>query len=148
MFPSGQLGVGDTTHRLRPEMLRHLRAAKAAKLSTGRQHSAVISPTGLLFTFGSNSSGQCGIGPEPRMQLSPMVVDRLRERRCIDVCCGSAHTLVLCESEASIVGVVSEDYSLGGKATSAQVYAMGMNSCGQVSHPAATSYDSCSISLV
>jgi alpha-tubulin suppressor-like RCC1 family protein len=54
----GQLGTGDTTHRLRPELMRHLRAAKIRQISAGKQHSAIISPSGLLFTFGSNSHGQ------------------------------------------------------------------------------------------
>ena len=53
----GQLGTGDTTSRLRPELLRSMRAAGARSISAGGQHSMVISSQSLLFAFGSNSTG-------------------------------------------------------------------------------------------
>jgi alpha-tubulin suppressor-like RCC1 family protein len=122
----GQLGLGDTTPRLRAELIRSLRAAKAVKISCGRQHSAVISKSGLLFTFGSNSFGQLGIGEfDSRIVKSPTVVERLRDFRTVDVCCGSGHTLVLSSAE-----------------TGTRVYAMGLNTSGQVSSPDSLSHSS------
>lgn len=112
----GQLGLGDTTPRLRAELIRSLRAAKAIKISAGRLHSAVISKSGLLFTFGSNSFGQLGIDDfDKRMVTIPSVVERLRDYKAFDVCCGSGHTLVLLTVEKGN-----------------RVYAMGLNTSGQV----------------
>lgn len=117
----GQLGLGDTTTRLRAELVRSLRTAKIAKISCGRQHTMVASKSGLLFAFGSNSFGQLGIGDsETRIQSSPKVVERLREMIAADISCGAYHSLVLCKSELL---------------TSARVYVMGLNSNGQVSFP-------------
>ena len=50
------------SYSLRPELIRYLRAAKVKLISAGRQHSMAVSQTGLLFAFGSNSHGQCGLG--------------------------------------------------------------------------------------
>ena len=130
---NGQLGTGDTTHRLRPELIRSLRAAKARQISAGKQHSMVISSRGLLFAFGSNAHGQLGLGnADLRFQPMPTVVERLREFKAIDVCCGSAHTLVLCS---------------GDLLPRPKVYAMGLNSSGQV-HSTTVPHDSLSVFII
>jgi len=113
----GQLGLSDTTNRLRPEQIKALRSMGATKIAAGRNHSLVISQKGLLLAFGSNNHGQCGVDSEVKVQPQPIVVERLRELRTVDVCGGFAHTLALCE--------------VPGKALS-RVYVMGLNSSGQV----------------
>lgn len=107
----GQLGQGDFTNRLRPEVVRTLRGAKAAHISCGKSHSAAISPSGLLFTWGSNAYGQLGHGQDSsqadRVVHTPRVVDKFHqsERLVLDVSLGAAHTLVMAEQK---VGGVSE----------------------------------------
>ena len=113
----GQLGLSDTTNRLRPEQIKSLRSIGASKVGAGRNHSMVISHAGLLLAFGSNNHGQCGLDSEVKIQPQPVVVERLRELRSMDVCCGFAHTFVLCEVATHIVK---------------RVYVMGLNSSGQV----------------
>lgn len=82
-----------------------------------------VSATGLLFAFGSNSQGQCGLGnpaeTDIRIQTIPMVVERFRalDAKVELVSCGSAHTLVLCSLPALAKLVV---------------FAMGLNSSGQL----------------
>lgn len=120
----GQLGLGDTTHRLRPEVIRTLRTAKARYISAGKQHSMAVSSSGLLFAFGSNAHGQCGLGLDSstvRIQSVPTVVERLRQARVLEVSCGCAHTLVL-----ALVRTAS------GTGTCTQVFSMGLNSSGQL----------------
>lgn len=115
----GQLGLSDTTNRLRPEQIKALRSMGAKKISAGRNHSLVISSKGLLLAFGSNNHGQCGVDSEVKVQPQPVVVERLRELCTIDVCGGFAHTLVLCEVPNQ-------------PSAASRVYVMGLNSSGQL----------------
>lgn len=123
----GQLGLSDTTNRLRPEQIKAVRSMGATKIAAGRNHSLVISQSGLLLAFGSNNHGQCGVDSEVKIQPQPIVVERLRELRAVDVSGGFAHTLVLCEVPGSVTS---------------RVYVMGLNSSGQVSSSILFSYTS------
>jgi hypothetical protein len=120
----GQLGLNDTSSRLRPELVRALRNASARSVAAGAQHSMVISPNGVLFGFGSNSHGQLGVGeegPDVRFISSPTAVDRLRGGyEPIQATCGHAHTLVLCAD------------TRGSLSNRRFVFAMGLNSSGQL----------------
>lgn len=64
-------------------------------IDCGDQHTAVISNTGELYTFGDNSEGQLGIGIEFRNNIDrPTLVTGISEET-IQVSCGYRHTLVL-----------------------------------------------------
>jgi alpha-tubulin suppressor-like RCC1 family protein len=123
----GQLGLSDTTNRLRPEQIKALRSMGATKIAAGRNHSLVISQHGLLLAFGSNSHGQCGLDSEVKVQPSPVVVERLRELKTLDVAGGFAHTLVLCAPSSRGTGDGE-----GAAAAANRIYVMGLNSSGQV----------------
>lgn len=92
---AGQLGVGDTTHRLRPELIRSLKTTHIIKISTGRAHSCCLTFKGLILSFGSNSYGQIGqnLGDDMRHQPTPTVIERLREWNTHDMSCGAYHTI-------------------------------------------------------
>jgi len=107
----GQLGLQDTKTRLRPELIRSLRASRVVAIAAGRQHSMAIAPSGLLFAWGANYSGQLGISHAtsdtntPKYIETPTVVEKLRpgEREGdtpVEVSCGSAHSMVLLENGA------------------------------------------------
>ena len=124
----GQLGLGDTTNRLRPEQIKSLKSMGATKIVAGKNHSLVITQAALLLTFGSNNHGQCGVDSEVKIQPYPMVVERLRELRTVDVSAGSAHSLVMCEARSGTTG--AGDHAAG--MYRRRVYVMGLNSSGQV----------------
>lgn len=122
----GQLGLSDTTNRLRPEAIKTLRSVKTVKIATGGAHSMFVASNGLLFACGSNSHGQLGLqNAEIRTQTVPVVVDRLSELRTIDVTCGKAQTYVITAGSSSSSGSGKEDKSR-------KVFVMGLNSSGQV----------------
>ena len=50
----GQLGLQDTRTRLRPELVRSLRASRVVAIAAGKSHSMAIAPSGLLFAWGNN----------------------------------------------------------------------------------------------
>ena len=129
-------------NRLRPEIIRTLKAVKIVKVAAGGQHSLAISECrgsnsgGLLFTFGSNSVGQLGQqdyrvssednitdGEGDRMFPTPKICDRLSEDYvAVDGACGKAHTLVVCRAKFS-------DQSCA--QSGLKVFSMGLNSMGQ-----------------
>jgi hypothetical protein len=112
-------------NRLRPEMVRALRNALACSVTTGKQHSMVVSPRGNLFAFGSNSHGQLGLGEggqDLRYTFTPTVVEKLASFHVLQVACGSAHTLVICRCSVNDASSTFENF----------VYAMGLNSSGQL----------------
>ena len=80
-------------------------------LSCGYLHSAIISNTGELFTFGFNGYGQLGSG-NLEAKASPYILSNLLGQRVLDVCCGAFHTVCVCES--------------------GEIYAMGMGNKGQL----------------
>ena len=119
----GQLGLQDTKPRLRPELIRSLRASRVSAIAAGKLHSCAVAPSGLLFVWGSNAFGQLGVAHAvsdtdvPKYLDTPTVVEKLRPGgapgdKPRTVSCGTAHTLVLLEN-----GIV---------------YAFGLNSCGQL----------------
>lgn len=118
----GQLGLNDTVPRLRPELVRGLRAAKVIKVSAGKQHTMFVSKSGLLFATGSNCFGQLGIGNlDIKLQSTPVVVEKLRDLVTIDVCCSSGSTLILVKNTLNQVNTFPN-----------RIYACGLNSSGQL----------------
>lgn len=128
---SGQLGQGDIKTRLRPELIRSLRAARASHISCGKAHTAVISVSGLLFMFGNNGYGQCGHGDEDRIVPSPRPVAKFQEseRIVIDCTLGAAHTLALVRGQAdNSIPIV---YVMGSNASGA----LGLSESGPIFTP-------------
>ena len=123
---SGQLGLGDETNRLRPELVRSVRSSRVAQCAAGRQHTVLITRVGgLTMAFGSNSHGQCGAALDVKKLNTPSVVERLRELKGLDVCCGSAHTLVICTESFSSSSSFSSN-------STRRIFGFGLNSSGQL----------------
>ncbi len=61
----GQLGLGDTLDRHTPTAVEGLWGLPVMRLAAGDSHSMALTTTGQLFTWGSNSHGQCGVVIEP-----------------------------------------------------------------------------------
>ncbi len=56
----GQLGVGDTTDKYVPCLLKALGKQKAIMVAVGRQHSLILTENGNVWSSGSNYYGQLG----------------------------------------------------------------------------------------
>ena len=96
-------------------------------ISAGGMHSSCITKQGVVFVWGSNSNGQCGISPRQFATLPvPQVLKELPPNyEAAMAACGFAHTLILM-SLKSRTNNTSEFES-------SRVYSMGLNSTGQVS---------------
>ncbi|XP_042896325.1 X-linked retinitis pigmentosa GTPase regulator isoform X1 [Parasteatoda tepidariorum] len=81
------------------------------QISCGDEHTAILTASGRLFTFGSNEWGQLGHGHTKTLE-KPSFVKALKGERATVIACGRSHTLVA---------------TAGG-----HIYAFGSNSEGQL----------------
>ncbi|KAA0721992.1 putative E3 ubiquitin-protein ligase HERC3 [Triplophysa tibetana] len=98
---SGQLGLGDTTDRHVPTVLKSLNGKKTQLISCGGEHTATLSKGGTVFTFGSGAFGQLGHNSFKDEHL-PRVVAELWGSKVSQVTCGRHHTLVFVASSKQI----------------------------------------------
>ncbi|KAL6107277.1 uncharacterized protein ACO6RY_10950 [Pungitius sinensis] len=93
----GQLGLGDTTDRPKPTPVCYLNTKKSSHISCGKEHTAVLTKDGAVFTFGSGQYGQLGHNSFCD-ELRPRLVAELLGAKVTKIACGWHHTLVLTES--------------------------------------------------
>ncbi|XP_075962646.1 putative E3 ubiquitin-protein ligase HERC4 isoform X1 [Anarhichas minor] len=94
----GQLGLGDTTDRHAPTPVHCLNMKTTIHISCGKDHTAILTKNGAVFTFGSGQYGQLGhnsFGDE----LRPRLVAELWGAKVTEIACGRHHTLALTESK-------------------------------------------------
>ena len=88
----GQLGHNQGAQTLRiPRLIKSLGSIKVARVAAGSAHSAVLTAAGQLFTWGSNSKGQLGlggVGPPNSMVFSPSLVESLAGVPLAGLACG------------------------------------------------------------
>eukprot|EP00966_Prymnesium_polylepis_P068218 1585429-Prymnesium_polylepis.1 len=109
----GQLGVGDTQNRSSPCRLSGM-GVLFQHIACGGAHSAVVSTTGQLYTFGSGSCGQLGLGTVQANALRPTLVSKLVDLgvKCALASCGEEFTLAISDTQ--------------------EVYACGLGNVGQM----------------
>lgn len=95
----GQLGCGkkrDTI--LRPTVIEGLQGLKVVGISSGDRHSAAVTNTGAVYTWGCGSDGQCGHGVFSDV-VRPKLVERLMGKFVVDVKCGHNFTMVMTSND-------------------------------------------------
>jgi alpha-tubulin suppressor-like RCC1 family protein len=90
----GELGIGDKNERSVPHLVKFPNQEKVTAVFCGGNFSAAITEDGSLYTWGSNSDGQLGIGSNDTQTL-PTKVDLPSPSPVIDVACGFYHMLAL-----------------------------------------------------
>ncbi|XP_041794818.1 probable E3 ubiquitin-protein ligase HERC4 isoform X2 [Chelmon rostratus] len=93
----GQLGLGDRTDRHTPTSVRCLNMKKTVHISCGKDHTAILTKTGEVFTFGSGQYGQLGHNSFSD-ELRPRLVAELWGAKVTKIACGRHHTLVMTDS--------------------------------------------------
>ncbi|XP_041858424.1 X-linked retinitis pigmentosa GTPase regulator [Melanotaenia boesemani] len=93
----GQLGHGTFQFELcLPEPLKHFHHSSIRHIACGENHTAVVTKSGLLYTFGDGRYGKLGLGDENFInQFSPTLCTRFLPYSVQSVSCGSQHMLVL-----------------------------------------------------
>uniref|UniRef100_A0AAY5L8W6 X-linked retinitis pigmentosa GTPase regulator n=1 Tax=Esox lucius TaxID=8010 RepID=A0AAY5L8W6_ESOLU len=115
----GQLGHGTFIFEARlPRSVDHFRKGLVRHVTCGENHTAVITDSGLLYTFGDGRHGKLGLGEENfTNQFKPTLCLRFLKYNVQAVDCGGCHMLVLakprdksCEEVTLEEGDVTEDY--------------------------------------
>ena len=119
------VGLGDTCTHYRPTLVTALKSVKVKAISAGGQHCCCVTKQGVVFVWGNNTNGQCGVSPRHAATLPlPQVLKELPSNYVgVASACGFAHTLVLMAARSCS----SRDTDI------TRVYSMGLNSSGQVS---------------
>ena len=86
----------------RPRVIEALRGKSIVDIACGGSHSACITNTGELYTWGKGRYGRLGHGDSDD-QLLPKLVEALRGQRVIDVACGSGDAQTLCLTDNDCV---------------------------------------------
>ncbi|XP_069834418.1 probable E3 ubiquitin-protein ligase HERC3 isoform X3 [Dendropsophus ebraccatus] len=94
---SGQLGLSDEQDRVSPCHVKPLRSQKVVYISCGEEHTAVLTKTGGLFTFGAGDHGQLG-HDSLHNEINPRRVLELMGSEVSQIACGRQHTIAFVPS--------------------------------------------------
>ncbi|KAJ9591767.1 hypothetical protein L9F63_001703, partial [Diploptera punctata] len=106
----GQLGLGHKNVTVKPSCIKTLKPEKAVLIACGRAHTLVSTNSGKLFSWGSNSDGQLGVGD---------IADRAAPTRVMGIQDDVIQLSAGCVSSAALTGT-------------GQLYVWGSNSDGQL----------------
>ncbi|CAH1268469.1 HERC2 [Branchiostoma lanceolatum] len=98
----GKLGHGNRNSCDRPRVIESLRGKEVVDIAAGGAHSACITSTGELFTWGKGRYGRLGHG-DSEDQMKPKLVEALKGVRVVDVACGSGDAQTLCITDDDCV---------------------------------------------
>ncbi|XP_045543165.1 E3 ubiquitin-protein ligase HERC2 isoform X2 [Salmo salar] len=98
----GKLGHGNRSPCDRPRVIESLRGVEVVDVAAGGAHSACITASGELYTWGKGRYGRLGHG-DSEDQLKPKLVDALQGHRVIDMACGSGDAQTLCLTDDDMV---------------------------------------------
>ncbi|XP_019845780.2 probable E3 ubiquitin-protein ligase HERC2 [Bactrocera dorsalis] len=91
----GKLGHGNRMSYDRPKLIEDLTGIGIVDIACGSAHSAAITSSGHVLTWGKGRYGRLGHG-DSEDQLRPKLVEALLGYRAIDVACGSGDAQTLC----------------------------------------------------
>jgi len=94
---NGRLGHGNEKNISVPKQVGHLAHIKVSNAACGACHTAVVSVTGEVFTWGKVGNGRLGHGGNNRepSELTPRLVEALDSGGIVRVACGDAHTVAI-----------------------------------------------------
>ncbi|XP_023218340.1 E3 ubiquitin-protein ligase HERC2-like isoform X1 [Centruroides sculpturatus] len=98
----GKLGHGNKSSCERPRIIESLRGKEVADIACGGAHSACITSSGELYTWGKGRYGRLGHG-DSEDQLRPKLVEALANFAVVDVACGSGDAQTLCITDDDCV---------------------------------------------
>ena len=93
---SGQLGFGDFSTRVLPQMVEYFRSATLARVMCGSRTTIAIDADGKLFAWGKGEDGTLGVG-DRYTALKPKIVEGLLRQPMAQLTIRGAHVLALTE---------------------------------------------------
>ena len=93
----GQLGHGNLQDFDVPKVIQSLSGICVCKITTGTEHTAVVTEAGQLLTFVNGGDGRLGHGNTVN-QMQPKLVSSLRHECVVGVAAGVRHTMAFTAS--------------------------------------------------
>jgi len=89
---SGELGHGDLKDQYFPKQIRALQSKVIKVISCGEHHTACVSESGVVYTWGRGQNGRLGHGSTEN-EILPKAVESLVGQHVTNVSCGDFHTM-------------------------------------------------------
>uniref|UniRef100_K3W722 B30.2/SPRY domain-containing protein n=1 Tax=Globisporangium ultimum (strain ATCC 200006 / CBS 805.95 / DAOM BR144) TaxID=431595 RepID=K3W722_GLOUD len=116
----GQLGHENLTTKIHiPKLIESMKDKKLGFAAVSYHHSAMVTDTGELYTFGMNDCGQLGLD-HTQHQSTPQLVKSLESQEVTMVSCGLYHTII-CTASGELYSCGKNDYGQLGLGHSRQV---------------------------
>ncbi|KAF0719156.1 Aste57867_1246 [Aphanomyces stellatus] len=93
----GRLGHGDNGWKFVPRLVEALQNKHIKQVTCGSYHTAAVTTSGDLYTWGGGMYGKLGHGNEVGHSV-PFLVETLSNLKVNQVACGSRHTVVLLQN--------------------------------------------------
>lgn len=97
----GQLGLSDDKDRDVPNHVKFLRSQKIVYISCGEEHTAALTKSGGVFTFGAGLCGQLGHNFRNN-EVNPRRVQELMGSEVSQISCGRQHTVAFVPSSGLV----------------------------------------------
>lgn len=81
----GKLGHGTESACSTPKRVEGLVGLAVGQIACGSRHTAVVTTTGALYTFGDKENGVVGHGETEGHQYTPRLVERLAGKRIVQL---------------------------------------------------------------
>lgn len=88
----GKLGHGTEIGHTAPKRVEGLVGTKVQQIACGSRHTAIITTTGSLYTWGDKESGVAGHGDTEGHQYTPKLLEKLSSKRVIQLSACGFHT--------------------------------------------------------
>ena len=88
----GKLGHGNESGHSTPKRLERLVGFTVTNIACGSRHTAVITSTGDLYTWGDKENGVAGHGDNEGHQYTPKLLDKLAGKRVVQLSACGFHT--------------------------------------------------------
>ncbi|ETI51082.1 hypothetical protein F443_05511 [Phytophthora nicotianae P1569] len=108
----GRLGHGDHESHLVPTLINALKDTTVTVIACGGSHSGVVTVHGDVFTWGSGSLGQLGLG-KTRSRSLPSRVRVLQDAEVTQLSFGEWHSMALCRDGTLYAWGFGEEGQLG-----------------------------------
>lgn len=95
----GKLGHGNESGHSTPKRVEGLAGLSVQQIACGSRHTAVITSTGALYTWGDKENGVAGHGDTEGHQYTPKLLERLATKRIIQLSACGFHTGCLTDQE-------------------------------------------------
>ena len=93
----GKLGHGNEAGHATPKRVEALVGLVVSQIACGSRHTAIITSTGAMYTWGDKENGVAGHGDTEGHQYHPKLLDRLAGKRVTQLSACGFHTGCLTE---------------------------------------------------